>query len=123
MFGFRELRKICSALCVTIICVVCLQTNIATIELLEHSLGVKHKASALAGAVRDCTSLADPCERNSEAPDPDSHIHQGDMQTETLRSIGPHLPTLNHDFAEIRFPKLLALAPSGRLAIDRPPKA
>ncbi len=123
MFGFRKLRKIGSALCVTIICVVCLQANIATIELLEHSLGVKHKASALAGVVRDCASLADTCERNSEVPDPDSHIHQGDMQTETLRSIGPYLPPLNHNFAEIRFPNLVALAPSSRQAIDRPPKA
>jgi hypothetical protein len=123
MFGFRKLKKIGSALCVTVICVVCLQTNIATVELLEHSLGVKHKASILAGAIRDCASLADRCDRNSEVPDPDSHVHQGDIQTETLRSIGPNLPPLNHDLAEIRSPKLLALAPSGRQAIDRPPKA
>jgi hypothetical protein len=65
-----------------ITCAFCVQTNIITLDRIEHALGIEHHANAVAGTVIDCISSLDGCQSPDELTQhPVSHAHSGDTAT------------------------------------------
>ena len=117
------LQKYLAPLCVAITLIFSVQTGVLLIDRIEHSLGIEHNETAVAGAVINCADIPGTC-GPADGPDHQrvSHAHAGDhagvkpTSLVAVPSIG-FGPTI---FAPLEH---LALAGTGPHALERPPKA